>query len=108
MYIALMYIVPLCKKHHERPQAQSRCMVEPGDHRTMTEPTDWHAQRERLDRFHATELGKLYRQHHHALIDYWRRDADDSAPDQRLRELDERTREATNAFVTKLMELAGV
>jgi hypothetical protein len=72
------------------------------------ESEDWHAQRRRYVAFMATDLGKLYRAHEHALIDYWRRDADDSVSSSRLKDLDERSREATQAFVAKLMELAGV
>ena len=73
----------------------------------MSDP-EWLAKLERHKRFMATELGTLYRAHEHALIDYWRRDADDSVSFARLQDLDERTREATQAFVVKLMELAGV
>jgi hypothetical protein len=73
----------------------------------MTE-AEWRAQRERYEAFMATDLGKLYRAHDHALIDYWRRDADDSVSDRRLKELDAICREATNAFVAKLMEIAAL
>jgi len=73
----------------------------------MSDP-EWLAKLERHKRFMATELGALYRAHEHALIDYWRRDADDSVSFARLQDLDERTRDATQAFVAKLMELAGV
>jgi hypothetical protein len=74
----------------------------------MTEAEDWHALRKRYEAFMATDLGKLYRAHDHALIDYWRRDADDSVSSARLKELDEICREKTKAFVAKLMELANV
>jgi hypothetical protein len=70
--------------------------------------TEWLAKMERHKRFMATEIGTLYRQHEHALIDYWRRDADDSVSSSRLKDLDERCREATQAFVAKLMEVVGV
>jgi hypothetical protein len=73
----------------------------------MSDP-EWLAKLERHRRFMATELGTLYRQHEHALIDYWRRDSDDGVSFNRLTELDARAREATQAFVAKLMELAGV
>lgn len=66
----------------------------------------WLAKRARYERFSATDLGKLYRQYEHALIDYWRRDADDTVSSSRLKDLDERCREATAAFVAKLMELS--
>ena len=56
----------------------------------------------------ATELGELYRRHEHALIGYWRLDGDDSVSFNTLKELDARTSEATQPFVIKLMELAGV
>jgi hypothetical protein len=69
---------------------------------------EWRAARARYERFMATELGKLYRAYDKATIDYWRRDADDNISFKRLEELDGKAREATNAFVSKLMELAGV
>jgi hypothetical protein len=69
---------------------------------------EWRAMRVRYEAFIATELGKLYRAYDKATIDYWRRDADDSVSHARLKELDACCREATNAFVAKLMELAGV
>jgi hypothetical protein len=74
----------------------------------MSESEDWRARRARYERFIATDLGKLYRAYDHAVIEYWRRDADDSVSDKRLKELDQLAREATNAFVAKLMELAGI
>lgn len=74
----------------------------------MTESEDWHAQRRRYNAFLATELGKLYRAYDSALIAYWRRDADENVPHAKLMELDKSAREATNAFVAKLMEMAGV
>jgi hypothetical protein len=74
----------------------------------MTEAEEWRALRQRYEAFMATDLGKLYRAYDHALIEYWRRDADDSVSDRRLKELDEICRETTNAFVAKLMEIAGV
>ena len=69
---------------------------------------EWWAKRDRYEKFSGTELGTLYRAHEHAMINYWRRDAVDNVPAKRLRELDARNREATDAFVAKLMELAGV
>jgi hypothetical protein len=69
---------------------------------------DWREMRARYERFMATELGRLYRAYDQATINYWRRDADDSVSNKRLKELDQIAREATNAFVAKLMELAGV
>jgi hypothetical protein len=74
----------------------------------MTDDDDWRAMRARYERFMATELGQLYRAYDKAVIEYWRRDADDSVSDKRLKELDQAAREATNAFVAKLMELASV
>jgi hypothetical protein len=73
----------------------------------LIESDDWRAIRARYARFIATDLGKLYRAYDQATINYWRRDADDSVSDKRLKELDQLAREATNAFVAKLMELAG-
>ena len=75
----------------------------------MTEDKDqWRALRARYERFSQTEIGKLYRAYDHATIEYWRRDADEHVSDKRLKELDQIAREATNAFVAKLMEIAGV
>ena len=56
----------------------------------MTHAAERRANFERRKRFAAPELGELYRRHEHALIGYWRRDG------------------AAQAFVIKLMELAGV
>jgi hypothetical protein len=72
----------------------------------MTDPEDWQVRRKRYEAFMATELGELYRKYEHALIDYWRQDAND-APNK-LMELDRISKDTTHAFVTKLMELAGV
>ena len=74
----------------------------------MTDPEDWHVRRKRFDAFMATELGQLYRAYEMALIAYWRIDADDSVSQNKMMELDRITKENTHAFVTKLMELAGV
>jgi hypothetical protein len=74
----------------------------------MTEAEEWRARRKRYEAFMATELGRLYRAYDHALIEYWRRDADDSVSDARLRGLDAICRETTSAFVAKLMEIAWV
>jgi hypothetical protein len=73
----------------------------------MNDP-EWLAKLDRHKRFMATELGTLYRQHEHALIAYWQKDADDGVSTRRLRELDEKSKTATQAFVARLMELAGV
>jgi bisphosphoglycerate-dependent phosphoglycerate mutase len=74
----------------------------------MTETEDWHVQRRRYEAFSATELGKLYRAYDKATINYWRRDMDDDISPAEVKALQERYREATNAFVAKLMEIAGV
>jgi|HubBroStandDraft_6_1064221.scaffolds.fasta_scaffold248222_5 hypothetical protein len=74
----------------------------------MTETEDWHAQRRRYEAFSATELGGLYRAYDHAMIDYWRHDMDEDLSRVKFVALQERCREATNAFVAKLMEIAGV
>lgn len=74
----------------------------------MTETEEFHAKRERYERFSQTELGKLYRAYDKATIDYWRKDGVENYPIKRLSELNEKAREATNAFVARLMELAGV
>ncbi len=69
---------------------------------------DWHTQRKREDAFLATELGRLYRAHEHALIAYWRKDAVEDFPIKRLQELDAASKAATKAFKDKLKELAGI
>jgi hypothetical protein len=74
----------------------------------MTENEEWLAKRKRYEAFIATDLGKLYRAYDHALIDYWRRDGDEKFPVKRLQELNQISREATNVFIAKLMEIAGV
>ena len=76
-------------------------------HDTMTEDQDqWRALRARYERFSKTEIGRLYyRAYDHATIEYWRHE---HVSDKRLKELDQIAREATNAFVAKLMEIAGV
>lgn len=68
----------------------------------------WRAARERYERFSQTELGKLYRAYDKATIDYWCKDGVEDFPIKRLKELDQVAREATNAFIAKLMEIAGV
>lgn len=74
----------------------------------MTDIEDFNVRRKRYDAFMQTELGKLYRAHEQALINYWRVDADDTVNSSRLMELDRISKETTHAYVTKLMELAGV
>lgn len=74
----------------------------------MSEADDWRALRARYEAFMATELGQLYRAYDHAMIDYWRHDRDDDISPAKLKAMDERCRESTNAFVAKLMEIAGV
>lgn len=74
----------------------------------MSETEEWYAKRQRFETFRATELGRLYWAYDKAMIAYWRRDGDDNVSNKRLKELDEACRTATNAFVAKLMELAGV
>jgi hypothetical protein len=69
---------------------------------------EWHAMRKRYEAFLATDLGKLYRAYDKANIDYWRKDGVEDFPIKRLQELSQIAREATNAFVAKLMELANV
>jgi hypothetical protein len=74
----------------------------------MTDPEDWHVRRKRYEAFMATELGELYRKYEHALIDYWRQDANEDFANNKMMELDRISKDTTHAFVTKLMELAGV
>lgn len=69
---------------------------------------DWRALRARYERFRATELGQLYTAYDRATIAYWRMDASETVSGKRLRELDDAARAATNVFVAKLMELAGI
>jgi len=76
--------------------------------RRVSETAEWHAMRQRYERFMATELGQLYRAYDHATIAYWRMDANPTVSDQRLKKLDEAARAASNAFVAKLMDIAGV
>lgn len=64
--------------------------------------------RERYERFMQTELGQLFRAYDNATINYWKRDADERISFHRLEELNDKARAATNVFVAKLMELAGV
>jgi hypothetical protein len=74
----------------------------------MSEAEDFHALRQRYEAFNATELGRLYRAYDHAMIDYWRRDMDEELSRVKFMALQKQCREATNAFVAKLMEIAGV
>ena len=74
----------------------------------MAEVEDFNVRRKRYDAFMQTELGKLHRAYEQALINYWRVDADEDVSGRRLIELDTISKEATHAYVTKLMELVGV
>lgn len=75
----------------------------------IDEPEDWHVRRKRFDAFTATELGRLYKTYENALTAYWQADANsDDYDDDKLMKLDTKAKDATHAFVTKLMELAGV
>lgn len=74
----------------------------------MAETDDWQVLRKRYEAFSATELGKLYRAYDHAVIAYWRMDLSETISNKRMKELDDACRATTNAFVAKLMELAGV
>ena len=69
---------------------------------------DWRVRFERRRAFAKTELGRLYLAHESALVDYWRHDADERISHNKLTMLDNRCHEATEAFVARLMELAGV
>ena len=71
----------------------------------MIDLEDPNVRRKRYDAFLATELGKLFIAHEDALVAYWQGDA---AKDEQMMALDKTARETTHAFVTKLMELAGV
>ena len=71
----------------------------------MTEVEDSNVRLKRHQVFLATELGQLYGAYEKALTDCWRLDDEGGA---RLMEFDRRARKATHAFLTKLMELAGV
>lgn len=72
----------------------------------IDEPEDWHVRRKRFDAFTQTELGRLYKAYETALTDYW--NVGENINDGKLMELDNKAKEATHIFVTKLMELAGV
>ena len=74
----------------------------------MTEVEDSNVRLKRHQAFLMTDLGRLYGAYEKALTDYWRNDDDETISDMRLMELDKKSREATHAFLTKLMELAGV
>ena len=75
----------------------------------IDEPEDWHVRRKRFDAFSQTELGRLYHAYESALTNYWQMDArDGNVNTDMLMEFDEKAKDATHAFVTKLMELAGV
>jgi hypothetical protein len=74
----------------------------------MTETEDWHAQRQRHEAFIATDLGKLFYAYDQATIDYWRHDMDEDLSRVKFVALQEQCRKASNAFVAKLMEIAGV
>ena len=72
----------------------------------IDEPEDWHVRRKRFDAFTQTELGQLYRTYEQSLTNYW--NVGENVDPGLLMDLDKKTKEATHAFVTKLMELAGV
>ena len=72
----------------------------------IDEPEDWHVRRKRFDAFTQTELGQLYKAYEQALTAYGQADPDQEP--QKTMSLDEMTRDTTHAFITKLMELAGV
>ena len=72
----------------------------------MTDIEDWHVRRKRYDALMATELGQLYKTYENALTNYWQ--IGENAPSIQMMELDQKAKDATHAFVTKLMELAGV
>jgi hypothetical protein len=74
----------------------------------LTDPDPGRAERERYSRFFATDLGKLYQAYSAAMIDYWRRNSDDSVPTAKLKTLSEALSEKQAAFTAKLMELAGI
>lgn len=65
-------------------------------------------QRERDRRFLKTELGRLFLDYENAIIKYWKEDNNDRISDAKLKDLDQRSREATKAFKDKLMEIVGV
>jgi hypothetical protein len=69
---------------------------------------EWRANRARYEAFMATDLGQLYRAYDSATIKYWQADGKENISQKRLDELDQKAREATNAFVAKLMELVGI
>ena len=77
-----------------------------GVHSLIDEPEDWHVRRKRFDAFTATELGGLYHAYESALTNYWQ--IGENADPDHLMALDEKAKDATHAFVTKLMQLAGV
>jgi hypothetical protein len=74
-------------------------------------PVNWlagrHIQRERYIRFLDTELGKLYGAYSKAIIDYWRQDGGQTDT-TKLKALNAVYWETQQAFVAKLMEIAGV
>jgi hypothetical protein len=74
----------------------------------MSEAEDFHALRRRYKAFIATDLGKLFYTYDQAIIDYWRHDMDEDLSRVKFMALQEQCRKASNAFVAKLMELAGV
>ena len=72
----------------------------------IDEPEDWHVRRKRFDAFTQTELGRLYHAYETALTNYWK--VGEDAPAIQVMDLDQKANDATHAFVTRLMELAGV
>jgi hypothetical protein len=75
----------------------------------MSVADDWHAYRERWERFSKTELGRLYLDYNDACIAYWRHDCGraDFSP-KRLDALDAACKAAARALSDRLMALAGV
>jgi hypothetical protein len=96
---------PAVRKAMDRFHAK---LAERREKEAMTDLEDWHVRRKRYEAFMATNLGQSYRAYEKALIDYWRQDANEGLPSNKLMELDQISKETTHAFVSKLMELAGV
>lgn len=70
---------------------------------------DFNERAKRYTTFMQTDLGKLHRAHEQALINYWRFDSrEGNVNEDMLMEFDRISKEATHAYVTELMKLAGV